>query len=340
MQARRLPTWIMLLALLLGACGGDAGPQESSGDVTQAGEGFPAGIEHRHGSTSIPDSPQRVISVGFTDHDFLLALGVKPLAVREWFGERPFAAWPWAQESLGNSEPQVLAAEEINYERIAGLRPHLIVGVYSGLTEEEYRKLSEIAPTVAQPKNHPDFGVPWQEQARILGRAVGRGDRAEELVEEVEGRFKSVKSEHPEFEGKSAAIGYSFEPGSFGIYGASDPRSRAMLALGFQIPDEIETLAGDEFSAEISAEQLGLLDADVLVWVLTIPTDAVTGNPVYAQLDVAEQGRDVFLDGELAAAFSFSSPLSLNYLLDRLPPQLAAALDGDPGTPVSPGAST
>ena len=44
------------------------------------------------------------------------------------------------------------------------------------------------------------------------------------------------------------------------------------------------------------------------------------------------KGRDIFLDGTLSAALSFSSVLSLPYVLDELVPQLAAAVDGDPET--------
>lgn len=56
-----------------------------------------------------------------------------------------------------------------------------------------------------------------------------------------------------------------------------------------------------------------------------------------ADLLAACGGEDsVESDEEMAAAFSFSSLLRLPYLLDRLVPQLEAALDGDPGTQASP----
>jgi iron complex transport system substrate-binding protein len=337
---RTLAAWVALLALVLGACATDSGPSESATDnASEAGEAFPVTIDHRYGSTSVPSAPRRVVSVGFTDHDYLLALGVTPVAVRDWFGDQPLAIWPWAQDALGDAKPEMLSSGDLNYEVIAGLRPDLIVGIYSGLTEEEYGKLSQIAPTVAQTKDDPDFGAPWQEQTRMIGRAVGREDKAVTLVDKVEARFESVKDQFPQFEGKTAAIGYSFEAGSFGSYGSSDPRSRTMAALGFEIPEEIDRMAGDAFFTEISAEQLNLLDADVLLWVLTVPAEVVTGSPVYQQLDVAKEGRDVFLDDVLAGAFSFSSPLSLPYLLDRLAPQLAAAVDGDPATSPSPAPS-
>ena len=43
---------------------------------------------------------------------------------------------------------------------------------------------------------------------------------------------------------------------------------------------------------------------------------------LYQQLGVAKEGRDIFLDQQVAAAASFSSVLSLPYVLDELVPLL------------------
>ena len=54
---------------------------------------------------------------------------------------------------------------------------------------------------------------------------------------------------------------------------------------------------------------------------------------MYSRLDVATQGRAVFLNENdtLGKAFTFVTPLSIPFLLDGLVPQLATAVDGDPG---------
>ncbi|MGH9272565.1 MAG: hypothetical protein ACRDZ2_14980 [Ilumatobacteraceae bacterium] len=106
--------------------------------------------------------------------------------------------------------------------------------------------------------------------------------------------------------------------------------------LGMEIPADITARAGDRFYAEFSAEQVGLLDHDVLIW---IAADAETmerirSNPLRQSLVASAEGREVFLDDPvLGGAASFSSVLSLPYLLDELVPRLAAAADGDPATP-------
>src|SRR5262249_59249775 len=57
-------------------------------------------ITHLFGQTVIKEPPKRVVSAGYTEQDDLLAVGVVPIAVTNWFGDQPFAVWPWAQPKL------------------------------------------------------------------------------------------------------------------------------------------------------------------------------------------------------------------------------------------------
>jgi iron complex transport system substrate-binding protein len=322
--------------LLLGAAGCGGGTGGSGGETTSEEART---IEHKYGNTEIRGVPERVVSVGFNDQDPILALGVTPVAVRDWFGDQPNAVWPWAQDELEDADPEGLPAGELNFEEIATLEPDLIVGVFSGMTEDEYGTLSEIAPTIAQPDGYVDYGVPWQEQTQVIGRALGREERARDLVADVEVQFAEVREAHPEFEGATGAVALLDEGGTYNAYGPEDLRGRFMAALGFELPPEIAELAGDGFFAQISEERLNLLDTDVLVWIVNSQeaADALRENQIYQQLDVAQEGRDIFLDVNepLAGALSFSTVLSLPFLLDELVPRLAAAVDGEPGTEVT-----
>jgi iron complex transport system substrate-binding protein len=324
--------------LLLGAAGCGGGGK-AGGDGEETTSGGARTIEHKYGSTEIPEGVQRVVTVGYTDHDPVLALGFTPVAVRDWFGDRPHATWRWAQDELGDAEPEVLPSGELNFEQIAALEPDLILGLFSGMTEDEYATLSEIAPTVAQPGEYIDYGVPWQEQTRIIGRALGRGERAEELVNELEARFAEVREAHPEFQDATGVVALAGgADGNYHAYGPEDVRGRFLTSLGFEIPAEISELAGDSFYATISREELNLIDADALVWIVNPPADReeIEEDPLYQRLDVAK-GHDIFLDVNepLAGALSFSTVLSLPFLLDELVPRLAAAVGGGPGTGAS-----
>ncbi|MDY7106422.1 MAG: iron-siderophore ABC transporter substrate-binding protein, partial [Actinomycetota bacterium] len=310
---------------------------DDAGDEGEAAA-FPVEIEHKYGTTTIEAEPTRVVSVGYNDQDDLLALGVIPVGIRDWYGEQPYAVWPWAQDELGDAEPEVLSNAELNFEAIAALDPDLIIGVSSGMTEEDYALLDAIAPTVPQSGDYVDYGMPWQERALMIGRAVGLEAEAQALVDEVEGEFAAAREAHPEFDGATAAVAFVYNDLP-GVYGSEDIRSRVMTDLGFVIPEEYDELAGDQFYVSISEEQTDLLDTDVLVWVGDAASlDLAQSLALRDNLTAVAEGREVFVGEPLGGAFSFASPLSLSYFLEQMVPKLAAAVDGDPATEVPAGA--
>ncbi len=67
---------------------------------------FPVTVQHALGSTTVPQAPQRVVSLGYTDQDAILAFGVVPVAIREFTGNRPGATWPWASDRLQGQQPR------------------------------------------------------------------------------------------------------------------------------------------------------------------------------------------------------------------------------------------
>lgn len=330
-----------VLGLSLTACNGGESGGTPSGSTSGAADAFPVTVEHRYGSTTIEAEPKRVVAVGLTEQDALLAVGVVPVATTEWFGAHPGAIWPWAQDELGGAaKPEVLTnTDGVPFEKVAALRPDLILGLYSGLTDKDYETLSRIAPTVAQPKDAIDYGASWQDVTRTVGAAVGRKAQAEKLVADVEEKIKSVRTANPKFTGATALCVTPYE--GYYVYGAQDARSRLLTDLGFTLPAGLAEATGKEFGASISKERMDLLDTDTLVW-LVDKYDAdkakIQADPLYARLDVKTQGRDVYLvSGEtLGGAMSFVTALSLPVLLDGLVPQLAAAVDGDPATVVQP----
>jgi iron complex transport system substrate-binding protein len=169
----------------------------------------------------------------------------------------------------------------------------------------------------------------------MIGEAVGQLPAAEAMIADVEAQFAAARAAHPEFEGASGVVGFALEEGVIGGYGPHDIRAQMLERLGFVTPPEIAARAVDLFYASFSLEEIGLLDADVLVWISgdeTVMT-RIRETPLRQQLRAAREGREVFLDDMIdGGAASFSSVLSLPYLLERLVPRLAAAVDGDPST--------
>jgi iron complex transport system substrate-binding protein len=322
--------------LLLGVAGCGGGGSAASGG--EEASGARRTIEHKHGKTEISGEPRRVLSLGYQEHDAIFALGVTPIAVRYWYGDKDDVVFPWAEDEAGDADPEILNMPygALNFEKIATLRPDLILGIYAGLTEQEYETLSEIAPTVPQSGEYIDFGEPWQEMTLTVGKALGREKRAEELVAEVEARFEAVREEHPEFDGASIAVATYTSSSEIGFFASQDPRSRFFTHLGFELPEELDEIAGDQFFGEISGERLDLLDADVLVWNQLEFTEggraAIESDPLVQELEASREGRMIFIDGVLDDALQFNTVLSLPFLLQQVAPMLAAAVDGDPET--------
>ncbi|MCK9494364.1 MAG: iron-siderophore ABC transporter substrate-binding protein [Dehalococcoidia bacterium] len=327
-----------LAAAFLAACGDDDDPAESTPEATSEVRS----IEHMYGTTEITGIPSRVVTVGWTEQDALLALGVVPVGTTAWVGDAPGAIHPWAEDELGDAAlPEVLDdGDGIQFERIATLEPDLIVALYvpMGLSQEDYNRLSAIAPTIAPPAGVTDGGISWQDLTRTVGIAVGKEEQAAEVIASVEARFTQAKEDHPEFVG---ALGINAYPSgdSYQAYPPPDPGGQLMTALGFVVPPVIVEEAAGAAWVEISAERVSIFDIDVVLWLVEddAKREMLLADPLYAGLDVAKEGRHVFLayDGPtsvLASATSMQTVLSLPFLLDAVVPMLAAALDGDPAT--------
>lgn len=83
-RQQRLHPWgvlasLLIASIMLGACGTDRGPTASPPATPPpttegATAAFPVTIEHKYGSTQVTEDPERVVTVGLTDHDAVLAL--------------------------------------------------------------------------------------------------------------------------------------------------------------------------------------------------------------------------------------------------------------------------
>ena len=303
--------------------------------------GFPVTIPNAFGDTTVPAAPRRVVSIGYVEQDFLYALGIAPVGVRNWWGDYAYATWPWAEAArqAAGATPEVLPTEELSLEQVLKLNPDLIIGTFVDMDQEQYDALSKIAPVIALPKGYPTWGAPWQEQLKVMDLATtGDTEKSDKIIADLEAKFASVRTAHPEFAGKTGTIVY-YNEGNFLSYGPEDSASRFMVSLGLTFPPDLMGLSGDDNAINISAENIRLIDQDVMIWPIDghgeNSQDIVVAMPLYLNTRLAREGRSVWLNdgsGIYSAAISYQSPLSMDYLLDKVPPMVAAALDGDPAT--------
>ena len=307
-------------AAVAGGCSAKPGAVADDGSIT---------VKHAFGETKIPAPPKRVVSAGFTGQDDLLALGVVPSAITDWFGGEPFGVWPWAQAKLGGAQPVVLnLADGLQVDQIAALKPELIVATNAGLDADTYAKLSAIAPTVAQ-SGQDAFFEPWKDQANTIGQAVFKYDEMTKLIASVDDAFTNAGKNNGSFSGKKALIvsGTYFEDSA--VVTPADWRTDFLTQLGFTVPEDIgEYVDGDQ--ALVPRERMvSVLDsADVLIWTTESEEEqaALLADPTFAELKATKSDHNVLTGKELAGAIAFASVLSYPVVADRLPPMLAKVL--------------
>lgn len=322
---------------LLSACGfsSSGGSASGSGPASAAtGSGAsaswtPVTVKHVFGETVVARRPTRVVSAGLTEQDFLLALGVTPVAVTDWYGDQKYATWPWAKSALGDAKPVVLNTNDgFQYTRIAQLKPDLIVACNASLKKADYDKLSKIAPTIAQSSNQANF-EPWTATFKTIGQAVGEPDKAAQVTAAVRKKFTDAAAANPQWKGKKAIfLQNAVYDGNLIAYQAG-LGTDFITDLGFVVPKDIDRYERDGAQAYIPVERISVLNsADVLIWGTEKDADrtALEKVPGFSSLKAVKNNASVYTGGVLAGAIYFSSPLSLPYVVDKLVPQLSKAL--------------
>lgn len=318
------------LAVVLAGCGVSDPPAEPKSDAVESGAAtFPVSVEHKYGSTTVPAEPKRIVTLGLSDQDAVLALGTVPVGAIDWFKERPYGLWPWTKELWGDTPPEIVGErDDYNLEKILNLEPDLILAQYSGMSKEQYGELSKIAPTVGQPKGFDDYGAPWQDMTRLAAKAMGKAAEADKLIKDIDDTFAGLRKEHTEWQGKGVAVVDPYEPGKFAVFQETDPKAAFATELGFTVPDDINTTAADNNAAEISSERLDMIDTDLVVILAFDPNQARTqlqADPVFQGLTAVRENRVLWVpysEPAIGAALSFNTVLSIPYAIDQFVPLL------------------
>ncbi|WP_298988654.1 iron-siderophore ABC transporter substrate-binding protein [uncultured Pseudokineococcus sp.] len=327
---------LLSVALLAAACGSDA-PQGGtpdaeptsgggSGTATPSSSGaFPVTVDTAFGEVEIPEEPQRVVALGWSDAETALALGVEPVGASDWLGFGGDGVGPWSEGYT--TSPEIIGTLEPELEAIAALQPDLILDTRSDGTQERYDALSRIATTVGIPEGAGAYTTTWEDQLELVGEALGREDEADALEDEVEQTIEDAAAANPQFDGTTVAVGARTSEG-YSAYTEGDTRVDLMESLGFEQSERVQELAGDGFSVPVSSEQLELLDADLtVVFPIFVEASEITDDPLFQALPSVQDGRSVVLEDEtLLNAFSSGSAPGITYAVENAFPLFAAAV--------------
>lgn len=326
-------------ALALTGCASEApaaGSATPSANASGATDEFPLTIEHALGETTLEEAPERVATWGWGSTEAAIAAGVYPVAVAEqtWtVGEGNLL--PWVEEAYdeaGVEHPTVLTDAEagatVPYEEFAAAEPDVIIATYSGITQEQYDLLSEIAPTVAYPET--SWQTPWDQIITSTADALGRSAAGEAKVDEINQYLADEAEAHPEFAGKTfAAIVDSPDEGLIYVYKSGDPRAGFLEGLGLETAPAVDELAPDdgEFYYTLSYEELDKLESDIIVaYTYTEEeAEALPGKKELQALPAVKDGMVVQQVGTIAVS-AVSPPTALSVQYPEGMPKLIAAL--------------
>lgn len=334
-------TLSLLSTLVLSGCTNTNTPEDTTEAVTTAVVSeaeaeatetsvesmYPITIKHAFGETIIESKPERIATISWGNQDLPLALGVVPVGISEanygvidGSGVLPWTAAKFAE--LGVENPVLFDdVAGLNFEAIADVQPDVILAAYSGITQEEYDLLSEIAPVVAYPT------LPWQTfwRDQILYDSMGMGMQAEgeALIKDLEALIATKISETPQVEGKSAAYFY-FNPadlGNFYVYLPGDPRAAYLMDLGMTVPESVKKMAEetDSFAIALSAENADLLyDIDLIIaYGSPELLPALQADPLLGTIPAIANGAVALIeDGSPLSASATPSALSIPATID------------------------
>ena len=316
--------------LVLAGCSGSTPAAEESASSEGA---FPVTIEHAFGETTIDEQPTNVVTWGWGSADAAIALGVVPVAIPfQSYGGDESGVLPWIADALeeqGAATPTILpeSTEEPPYEDIAAANPDVILANYSGIDQDQYDLLSQIAPVVAYPGDA--WSTPWRDVVSTVGIALGKTTEADQVLADIDAELAEQAAAHPEFEGKTLAAVWDVA-GTFYVYKKEDPRVEFMLDLGFENAPAVDELANGEstFYYTLSYEELDKLESDVVVSYSDTQAEADTfvASSHGLAIPAVKSGAVAELVGtEFIASVSPPTALSLPWGLDTLVEQLAVA---------------
>ncbi|RNE63603.1 iron-siderophore ABC transporter substrate-binding protein [Cryobacterium tepidiphilum] len=324
-------------ALLLAGCSGTGGAEPAAPADTSASDNgaFPVTIESALGDAVIPSAPKKIVTIGWGSADTAIALGTTPVGMEAatWGGDKD-QYFPWTRDAIekaGDPLPTTFNVyPEIDVESVLALAPDLILAPQSGITADQYATLSKIAPTVAYPGE--PWRTSWDDQITIIGKALGKSDKAADLIDGINNELGDAKAAHPEFTGTSFAYVYAAEPGTLSLYQAGDPRVDLISGLGLTMDEAVAAvpITKGTFSSTVGLERADVLnDVDV---VFTWFNDAanqktIEAQPLFAQIPAVKRGSYVpSVDNQLGMASSMITPYSVPWALDRYIPQIEDAV--------------
>ncbi|WP_227013396.1 ABC transporter substrate-binding protein [Pseudonocardia sp. EC080619-01] len=208
-------------------------------------------VAHARGEATVPEKPERVVTLEPAATDTTVGLGI-PAAGATVFSEA--VGVPRYLGEGGSAITSVGTVDAPNLETIAALDPDLIIGTETRHSQF-YDQLSAIAPTVYL-ANHLD---PWQDNVRTVGRALGREQETEALMQRYQDRCAEIDAKH-RTAGRTAQM-IRPRDAILTLYGPTSFAGTTLECTGLTIPPRewvggIQTDLSPELAVEAGADEV------------------------------------------------------------------------------------
>ena len=299
---------------------------------------YPIVIKHALGEAVIEKKPERIVTIQWSNHNVVLALGVVPVgfSAANYGVQDDSGLLPWTKaklEELGATNPNIFQdTDGLDFEAISDAQPDVILAAYSGITQEEYDLLAKIAPTVAYQKS--PWVATWREQVLYNSWGMGMKAEGEQLIKDTEKLIADKAAQFPKLKGTKVVFA-SFmanDMSQFYIYSPTDPRAAFLVEeLGMEYPQAVLDAADPEaFYLLVSAENSDMVhDADIMVMygdenLLA----ALEADPLLGKIPAIRRGSVVLIgDNTPLAAAGNPDVLSIQYTLDEYLGLIGEAVD-------------
>ncbi|MFJ8246017.1 ABC transporter substrate-binding protein [Peribacillus asahii] len=317
---RLLSMFAILAVFVLAACGNTKDEGTEQADNKEKKETSYT-VEHAMGTTEVKGNPERIVVLTNEGTEALLALGIKPVgAVQSWLGD------PWYDHIKDDmKDVEVVGLEsEVNLEKIAALKPDLIIG--NKLRQEAvYDKLSQIAPTIFSETLRGD----WKENFSLYAKAVNQEEKGKEVLQQYDDKVAALKEKLGDKTNQEVSV-VRFMAGVTRIYYTDSFSGVIFNELGFKRTEQqTEMFKADSklgnLAIEVGKEMIPKMDGDVLFYFTYAPEgdpNAVatekewTNDPLWKKLPVVQDGKTYKVDD--AVWNTAGGVLAANIMLDDI----------------------
>lgn len=299
---------ILVMVLVLAACGGGGTKEEAGATQTEQASETPEAksadtrvVEHVLGKIEIPAHPQRVI--GLFVEDEMSALGVKPLM--------QYSSGAYYQTYLEDYLTDVpkLDTAAFNFEAIMAAKPDLIILGFQGWAEgDAYEQLSKIAPTYVFTGSEIQYPQNWKKNLLTVADLLGKSEQADEVIQKREAETKRANEQlQTAAKGKTVAMIRIHASEELRLYGG--PGGQVGTALygdfGLEPAPIVRKLAWgeDKDIQTISMEIIPEIDADYIFLAVDEGREAqakeLQESSLWKKLPAVQQGHVFEVRGDV-----------------------------------------